>query len=528
VTLRLGPLLRWVGETEATVWVEATRPCTVEVLGASARTFAVAGRHYALVHVSGLPNGEATPYEVRLDGERVWPLPGAAPSRIRTLNRALPTRVVFGSCRACQSDRGADALALLSERIARADVEDWPDALLMLGDQVYADDVSPETRAFIRRRRDASQPPGETVADFEEYAELYREAWSEPRVRWLLSTIPSAMIFDDHDVHDDWNTSEAWVEQMRAKPWWEKRILGAYASYWIYQHVGNLAPDDLASDPTWAAVRAHADDATEVLSELAYTAQHEVRGTRWSFARELGPARLVMIDSRAGRVLTPGRRSMLDDGEWDWLAEHARGDVEHLLLGTSLPWLLAPGMHYAEAWSEAVCDGAWGGLAARTGERLRQAFDLEHWAAFDESFDRLAELVRAVGAGERGAPPRSIVALSGDVHHAYLAEVGFPRGSGVRAPVWQAVCSPMRNPLGHERHALRTAWSRPVAAAWRALARRAGVADPSIRWRLVHDRPWFDNQLGTLVLDGGRARLVLETAGEGGLEPVFSHPLTMA
>ena len=32
------------------------------------------------------------------------------------------------------------------------------------------------------------------------------------------------MIFDDHDVHDDWNTSSAWLEEMRAKPWWDERI----------------------------------------------------------------------------------------------------------------------------------------------------------------------------------------------------------------------------------------------------------------------------------------------------------------
>src|SRR3712207_8062569 len=42
-------------------------------------------------------------------------------------------------------------------------------------------------------------------------------------------------------------------------------------------------------------------------------------------------------------------------------------------------------------------------------------------------------------------PISSIVTLSGDVHHAYLAEVAYPRGSGVRSAVWQAVCSPFRN-----------------------------------------------------------------------------------
>ena len=96
---------------------------------------------------------------------------------------------------------------------ARRTRENWPHALVLLGDQVYADEVSPAVREYIRAQRDPEVPPGETVANFEEYTRLYRESWSEPHIRWLLSTVPTAMIFDDHDVHDDWNTSKTWVER---------------------------------------------------------------------------------------------------------------------------------------------------------------------------------------------------------------------------------------------------------------------------------------------------------------------------
>ena len=107
-------------------------------------------------------------------------------------------------------------------------------------------------------------------------------------------------------------------------------------------------------------------------------------------------------------------------------------------------------MHYLEAWNEAVCDGAWGPVAAVLGEKMRQALDLEHWAAFGESLERMMGIVKAVGTGERGEPPATIVALSGDVHHAYLAEVGFPPGTGMRSTAWQATCSPFRNPLDNK------------------------------------------------------------------------------
>ena len=96
-----------------------------------------------------------------------------------------------------------------------------------------------------------SQPPGEEVADFEEYTRLYREAWTDPDIRWLLSTVPSVMIFDDHDVIDDWNISWEWVEDARSQRWWNGRITGAFMSYWIYQHLGNLAPPELAEEPLY-------------------------------------------------------------------------------------------------------------------------------------------------------------------------------------------------------------------------------------------------------------------------------------
>jgi hypothetical protein len=170
-------------------------------------------------------------------------------------------------------------------------------------------------------------------------------------------------------------------------------------------------------------------------------------------------------------------------------------------------------MHYAEAWSEAVAGGAWGSLAARQAEKIRQTADMEHWAAFQESFARLVDLFRAIGTGERGEPPASIVALSGDVHHAYLFEVGYPPGTDMKSNVWQAVCSPYRNPLEKkERQQIRIGMSRGFELFARSLARLAGVSDPGIGWRMVGDGPWFDNQVATLVIDGREIEMHLDKA----------------
>jgi phosphodiesterase/alkaline phosphatase D-like protein len=522
--LVVGPLLRYVAETEATIWVETSSGCEVDVLGHRAPTFKVAGHHYAIVVVTGLEPAAAHAYEVKLDGVRRWPDPESPPSLIRTLGAGREFRLAFGSCRVMaphqppyarnpeESDQGlgVDALDALSRRVRAQPPTEWPDLLLLLGDQVYADEVSPSVAEFIDRRRDTRQAPGNEVADFEEYTQLYREAWTDARVRWLLSTLPTAMIFDDHDLHDDWNTSEAWVRQMRAEPWWEERISGAFMSYWIYQHLGNLSPQELADDELFRVING-SEDGTEALRAFATYASHHTDGSRWSYARPLGSSRLVVIDSRAGRVLTGGHRSMLDEEEWQWLEHQATGDVDHLLLATSVPWLLVPALHHGEAWNEAISEGAWGRRFTKIGERIRQDLDLEHWAAFEESFRRLARIIREAGSGAKGTPPATIVVLSGDVHHSYLARARSTR-DGTSSLIYQAVCSPFRHPLGmRQQRMVRASMSSVASAAARRLARTAHVQAPEFDWELV-EPPTFENSTATLTLSGREAELTIEKA----------------
>jgi PhoD-like phosphatase len=526
--LVLGPLLRYVGETDAVIWVETDAPCEVEVLGTRERTFCVCGHHYGLVHADHLDPGAWHEYEVLLDGERRWPEAGFGfpPSAFRTYPKDGPLHVVFGSCRVAapheppfslrkdEDPRGReiDALHTLALRLKDEPRERRPDVLLLLGDQVYADELPPATADFVGTRRDPAEPPGDCVVDFEEYAQLYRESWTDPAIRWLMSTVSTAMIFDDHDVHDDWNISAAWLEEMRSHAWWREHVVAALMSYWVYQHLGNLSPSAHREDGLLERVKKERDG-ERVLRGFAMRADRETSGVRWSYCRDLGRTRLLVIDSRAGRVLEEGRRSMVDEAEWAWIEEHATGGFDHLLIASSLPWLLGVGMHYVEAWSEAVAGGAWGRRLAGLGERARRTADLEHWAAFQASFARLGELQRSVGAGERGEPPAAIVTLSGDVHHAYLCEVAFRPEAGVRSAVWQAVCSPYRNPLdSRERSFIRVGMSRPFAAAARMVALRAGVKDPEIRWRLAEGGPWFDNQVASLLIDGREMWMRLDKA----------------
>ncbi|HET9613572.1 MAG TPA: alkaline phosphatase D family protein, partial [Candidatus Limnocylindrales bacterium] len=520
--LVLGPLLRHVGSTDATIWVETSAAGSVQVragpIVAETRTFQVAGHHYAIVALTGLEPASSTPYDVLVDGQVVWPSdPERPPSVIRTIDPAGPIRLAFGSCREPVepgTTRGIDpdVLVAYADRLAQGAGEGWPTALLLLGDQVYADETTPAMRDELDRRRDTSKPPGHEVANFEEYTLLYREAWSDPSIRWLFSTVPVSMIFDDHDIRDDWNTSASWRDDMAATSWWQDRIAGGLMSYWIYQHLGNLSPTGLANDETLKAVRA-ADDGAEILRAFALHADAEAdgaKGTMWSYRRDLGRVRLVVIDSRCGRILADGRRSMISDAEFDWVERQVTdGEYDHLVVGTSLPWLLPRALHEIESWDEVLAQPRRGRLVAGIGEWLRRGADLEHWAAFRASFDRLAALFATIGRRDANRPvPATICVLSGDVHHTYVAEAAWPDPTDAR--VFQITCSPFHNSIPRPmKLVFHVGWSRVVETVMKGVSRLSGVPALPIHWRHPTG-PHFGNALASLTFEGRTARLALE------------------
>lgn len=220
---------------------------------------------------------------------------------------------------------------------------------------------------------------------------------------------------------------------------------------------------------------------------------------------------------------------MVDAKEWAWIQEKATGGFDHLLLGTSIPLLLGPGMHHLQSWTERLCSGAWGEWAASWAEGFRRSQDLDHWSSFHDSFAALVERIRAVASGEKGAPPATVLVLSGDVHHGYLTEATFD--AAVESRVYQAVASPLRNSLPGKKSRLQiNAWKEPVALAGRLLARLAGAEKEPLTWRLTHEVAWFDNQVATLDLDGRQAAItfekaVLDDSKEPDLEKLYSHRL---
>ena len=270
---------------------------------------------------TGLTPGADHPYEVRLDGEPVWPEPD---SRVPAEHdppadrRRARCEIVFGSCRITlpheppyvlraheHPERAGHrrAARLRAARGARRRRRGVP------GHAADARRPDLRRRAVARaaggdrgaRERPADAPEDE-LADFGEYALAYREAWSEPAIRWLLSTVPTTMVFDDHEIHAEWRISQGWMDEMNAEPWFDRHIRAGLMAYWVFQHLGNLAParsrprascyDEVRGGRRRRRAAGGADGRRE---------GRQIGHSRWSFARDIGDARLVVIDSRAGR-----------------------------------------------------------------------------------------------------------------------------------------------------------------------------------------------------------------------------------
>ena len=273
------------------------------------------------------------------------------------------------------------------------------------------------------------------------------------------------MIFDDHDIRDDWNTSLG-VEAARSRQTVvvaraDRRRAGVVLGLPAPRQP--LARTSAPSDEIWQRIvgargRRRARPRPRRSTRFAERVDQQPETYRWSYARDFGDqARLVVVDSRAARVLDA--RPPLDARRRrDGLVRRAAARRRSTTC-SSAPRCRSccrPGCTTSRRSTRRSPRAPGAGAPRGVGEKLRQAVDLEHWAAFQDGFrDGRRDGRSRSPRGERGRAPRTVTFLSGDVHHSYVAEVGRrARPARSRAAIVQAVCSPIRNPLPRFMHAV--------------------------------------------------------------------------
>ena len=349
--------------------------------------------------------------------------------------------------------------------------------------------VAGDARVHPRAARHRRRAPGEQVADFEEYTRLYRESWSDPDIRWLLSTVPTTMIFDDHDVHDDWNIS--WQLGRGDAPgstWWDARITGAFMSYWIYQHLGNLSPPELDAETTLPRVRGRRATPARCCgsSRGSGTASRRRAAGR---STATSATRACSCSTRARPACSPTvAAQMIDEDEWDWIVEHSVGEFDHLVIASTLPVFLPTGIHHLAVVERGAVRGPLGRSRCEPERTAAPRGRPRALGGLQPIVRAAVRLVADARARHRGGPAAR---LDPAARRRRAPELGqrsrAPAGS--RCRVHQLVCSPYRNPLSpKERRIVAITGSRFGGRIFGALARLAGVPAPSASWRPLRDR----------------------------------------
>ena len=269
-------------------------------------------------------------------------------------------------------------------------------------------------------------------------------------IRWLLSTVS-----DGDDLRRPRRARR--LEHLRGLARGDARAptggtstsSAALMSYWVYQHLGNLRPDDArrrraarsgsrrpttasrscASSPRGGRPR----DATAAAGATAATWAHAPRGDR--LARRAGAGGGQALDARRGRSGTGSRSTPPAASTTSCSPPRCRG-------------CSAAGCTTLEAWSEAVAGGAWGPAAAQ--RRRERCARRSTWSTGRRSRTRSSGSPSSSGRSARASAasrrPRS--SPSPATCTTPTSSRSPSRAARVfESAVCQAVCSPYRNPL---------------------------------------------------------------------------------
>ncbi|HEY2960260.1 MAG TPA: hypothetical protein VGM21_18940 [Actinomycetota bacterium] len=348
-----------------------------------------------------------------------------------------------------------------------------------------------------------------------EVSDLEEARRALPAVRRVLANVPTYMIFDDHDVTDDWNLTREWHDQVSRSPGGRRVVANALAAYWAFQGWGN-APEHF--DERFLEVVA-AGPADERFDSTMWSFD------RWSYHAPTDPPTLV-LDTRTQRAFDSdlGAARLLDGGELDRVRELARRAGVHAP-GPAIIVSATPvyGLELQERRQKF--------LAGKVGP---YEIDFEAWHS---NLQGLSDFLRLL-SDELGL--RSCLILSGDVHYGLNVQATFARDDRVLT-IAQLVSSALKHSGTLARTALqllgaavrphhaRVGWETPPAlpeagGAGRLLDRLRRRAVNSDEWAedapvllppTVADRlgpeppPQFEEKRSYVRLDGHRARVVV-------------------
>ncbi len=242
------------------------------------------------------------------------------------------------------------------------------------------------------------------------------------QVRRVMAHLPTYMIFDDHDVTDDWNLSAAWEMSAYGHPFSRQIIGNAMIGYLLCQGSGN-EPQKIRKHlgeyvERWLDTRREEDHKTLISELFAFQ--------RWDYLIPVNPGVLV-LDTRTRRWRAE-RNLASPSGLMDW---EALTELQQQLLDRKAVILVSPAPIFGVKLIEAI-------QKAFTACGQPLMVDAENWMAHPGAANVILNIFRHTRT------PEHFVILSGDVHYSFVydIEIRFRKGG---PKIWQITSSGLKN-----------------------------------------------------------------------------------
>ena len=241
-------------------------------------------------------------------------------------------------------------------------------------------------------------------------------------VEKLFANVSTLMIFDDHDVTDDWNLTAGWEQAINQNPSSKRIVNNGLISYWLFQGMGN---DALAKTGALITPFKQSLSANNVWQFKAFDKPLN-EFNHWHYELTTIP-KVVVLDTRTHRWRNESNfnepSGLLD---WERLTE-----LEESLLSHDKVIIVSPAPVFGVKSIEAI-------QAAFNicGQPLM--VDVENWMAHEGSAKKLLDTFR------RTDTPNETLILSGDVHYSFCFSVQKRFGDHPNR-IWQLTASGIKN-----------------------------------------------------------------------------------
>ncbi|MCJ7959925.1 MAG: alkaline phosphatase family protein [Pseudomonas sp.] len=274
------------------------------------------------------------------------------------------------------------------------------------------------------------QPPQLSVEEQQRYAreqvpiDQFRQGL--PGAARVLAHLSTLMIFDDHDITDDWNLSAQWEETAYGHPF-SRRIIGnALLAYLLCQGWGNQ-PDvfaELLSQTQALATQVKGNHLDAGLQDDLLAAL--LKFQHWHYVLPTTPA-LVVLDTRTRRWRSEFTLKQ-PSGLLDW---EALSELQQELLDHPCAIIVSPAPVFGVKLIETVQKVfSWCGYPLLV--------DAENWMAHRGAAQVILNIFR------HSRTPGNYVILSGDVHYSFVYQVLIRHRNGGPS-IWQITSSGIKN-----------------------------------------------------------------------------------